>query len=79
MKRYTLSLLLILLFTLDCFCQEYSGSSIKNTVVKNGIGLGSVIAVVISWEYNKSVLLAILHGVFGWFYVIFYVINRDSN
>ena len=79
MKKNTLGLLFILFFTVDCFCQEYSGSSVKNTVVKNGIGLGSVIAIVISWENNKSVLFAIIHGILGWFYVVFYLFNRESN
>jgi hypothetical protein len=39
---------------------------------QSGISLGSAIAVAISWSLNKSVLWAILHGIFGWFYVIYY-------
>jgi len=41
-----------------------------------GIGLGSAIAVAISWSIHKSILWAILHGIFGWFYVIYYAIIR---
>jgi hypothetical protein len=37
-----------------------------------GIGLGTVIAVIISWSVNKSVLWAIIHGIFGWLYVLYY-------
>ncbi len=33
-------------------------------------------AIAISWSVNKSVLWAILHGVFSWFYVLYYVIVR---
>ena len=40
-----------------------------------GIGLGSVIAAIISWTTNQSVLWAILHGIFGWIYVIYYALG----
>ena len=43
---------------------------------KGSIGLGSVIAVVISWSLNKSVLWAIIHGLFGWLYVVYYALVR---
>ena len=35
-------------------------------------GLGNMIAVTISWSVNHSVGWTILHGLFGWFYVIYY-------
>jgi hypothetical protein len=38
----------------------------------SGIGLGSVIAAVLSYSVNKSIGWAIVHGVFSWFYVIYY-------
>ena len=41
-----------------------------------GIGLGSVIAVVISWSANHSVLWAVIHGFLGWMYVIYYLVTR---
>lgn len=40
----------------------------------SGIGLGSIIAVVLSWSVNHSILWAILHGVLSWFYVIYWAI-----
>lgn len=46
-------------------------------VVKSGAGFGSALAIAISWSVHKSVLWAILHGIFSWFYVIYYVITRD--
>ncbi len=46
----------------------------RNTVISHGWGLGSIIAVTASWGLHQSVLWAILHGVLGWFYVIYYVI-----
>ena len=48
----------------------------KSTTTSAGISLGSAIAVVISWSMYKSVLWAIIHGIFGWLYVIYYVITR---
>ena len=40
-----------------------------------GIGIGSVIAVILSWGVNHSIGWAILHGIFGWFYVIYYALG----
>ena len=46
----------------------------KREVTSSGIHLGSVIAVTVSWSLNKSVLWALLHGICGWLYVIYYCI-----
>jgi len=78
MKKYHIAIIFILLFSLDCFCFTNSNSEIKSTILRNGVGLGSVIAVVLSWDRNRSVLFATLHGVFGWFYVVFYLFTRES-
>ena len=48
----------------------------KTTTASTGISLGSAIAVVISWSMYKSVFWAIIHGIFGWLYVIYYVITK---
>jgi hypothetical protein len=45
-------------------------------VTQSGIGLGSVIAVVCSWQRNRSILWAILAGIFSWFYVIYFALTR---
>lgn len=37
---------------------------------------GAPLAMVISWSVNKSILWAMLHGVFSWFYVIYYALVR---
>jgi len=37
-------------------------------------GIGSVLAIVISYTTWHSVLWALLHGFLGWFYVIYYLI-----
>jgi protein-S-isoprenylcysteine O-methyltransferase Ste14 len=79
MKKIYLSLLLILFFAFEGFSQDSIDTYTKNTIVRNGIGLGSVIAAITSWERNKSVLWAILSGIFSWFYVIYFVITRKKE
>ncbi|MBN2356500.1 hypothetical protein JXO59_10325 [candidate division KSB1 bacterium] len=45
-----------------------------NTAAKAGIGFGTCLAMVISWSLHQSVIWAIIHGILGWLYVIYYVI-----
>ncbi|MCM0649157.1 hypothetical protein NBE98_12300 [Clostridium swellfunianum] len=47
----------------------------RKEVASKGIGLGACIAVAISWSLNQSVLWAIIHGIFGWLYVLYYLIK----
>jgi hypothetical protein len=46
------------------------------TVTQTGIGLGAAIAVVCSWQRNRSILWAIIAGFFSWIYVIYFAITR---
>ncbi|MGB5076800.1 MAG: hypothetical protein WBO17_04910 [Sphingorhabdus sp.] len=48
---------------------------IQGTAVKSGIGFGSALAMVISYTAHKSVLWAIIHGIFSWFYVIYFLLR----
>jgi hypothetical protein len=50
-----------------------------NTVTQTGIGLGSAIAVVCSWQRNRSILWAILAGILSWFYVIYFALTREPG
>jgi len=49
---------------------------VQRDVVKSGIGFGSALAIAISFTTHKSVLWAIIHGFFSWFYVIYFVLTR---
>ncbi len=49
------------------------------SAAKAGIGLGSAIAVAVSWSINKSLVWAIVHGVLGWLYVIYYALTRPGG
>ena len=51
----------------------------ETTVTQTGIGLGSAIAVVCSWQRNRSILWAILAGILSWFYVIYFAITRRPD
>ncbi|WP_435255045.1 hypothetical protein [Tenacibaculum sp. A30] len=75
MKKNML-LITLLFLTIGIFAYD---SEVNKTIVKNGIGLGSVIAVVISWDRNKSILLAIIHGMLSWLYVIYYFFTREDS
>lgn len=41
---------------------------------------GAVLAMIISWGRNKSILMALVHGFFNWLYVIyFYFVLRAED
>jgi hypothetical protein len=44
------------------------------TCAQYGIGFGTALAIAISYTNNHSILWAIIHGFFSWFYVIYYAI-----
>ena len=52
---------------------------VVENVVRSGIGLGSAIAIVCSWERIRSILLAMLAGFFGWFYVVYFALTRRTD
>ncbi len=43
--------------------------------VKSGISFGSALAMVISYTTWKSILWAIIHGLLGWIYVIYFILR----
>ncbi len=49
---------------------------IQRDVVKSGVGFGSALAIAISYTTHKSVLWAIIHGFFSWFYVVYFLLTR---
>ena len=79
MKKTKLLILLIVLTSIDCYSQQNGANHFRTTAISSGIGLGTVLAVVVSWERNKSVLLAFLHGIFSWLYVLYFVITRKPE
>ena len=54
-------------------------SEARNQAARAGIGLGSAIAVAVSWSLHKSLVWAIIHGFLGWLYVIYYALTRPGG
>ena len=49
---------------------------VRHEAIRNGIGFGSALAIAIRFTTHKSVLWAIIHGIFSWFYVAYFVLTR---
>lgn len=49
------------------------------TITQSGIGLGSAIAVVCSWQRNRSIIMAIIAGILSWLYVIYFALTRRAD
>ncbi len=45
---------------------------------KYGVGFGSALAIAISYTANHSILWAIIHGILGWLYVIYFALFGRS-
>jgi hypothetical protein len=74
MTRYFIIVLVPILLS-SCVVHTYGNYGYWQPVyVGPGIGLGTIIAVVVSWSRNKSILLAIIHGILGWLYVIYAIL-----
>lgn len=69
-------LLISALFVSCSYAQENitETNNITQRVIQNSIGLGNVLAITISWSRNKNILFAIIHGILGWLYVIYFAI-----
>jgi hypothetical protein len=50
----------------------------SSEVATAGIGFGTALAMTISWSVHHSVIWAIIHGVFSWFYVIYWCLFGDA-
>ena len=71
-KKYPLAFSVLLFVLCSCAAQPDGHYVYMQPVyVGPGLGLGTIIAVVISWTRNKSILWAIIHGILGWLYVIY--------
>ena len=49
---------------------------IRTEGAKYGVGFGSALAIAMSWSANHSILWAIIDGILGWVYVVFYALFR---
>lgn len=51
-----------------------NNTTIVEKTVKGGLSFGSALAMVISFTTWQSVGWAIIHGLFGWVYVVYYLL-----
>ncbi len=44
---------------------------------KYGVGFGSAVAIAVSYVNNHSLLWAIIDGILGWIYVVYFALFRN--
>ncbi len=54
-------------------------SESNSSTASTGISIGTILAILISVALNKSFWWAILHMLFGWFYVIYALATRGTE
>jgi len=69
-KKIPFALVLLVIFS-SCVTNTGGYGYMQPVYYGPGIGLGTIIAVVLSWSRNKSILWAIIHGILGWLYIIY--------
>jgi hypothetical protein len=77
-KKILFPIIVIALFSTSCVTGPNYNGYMQPVYVGPGIGLGTIIAVVISWSRNKSILWAIIHGILGWLYVIYALLVKSK-
>lgn len=78
-KNYLAVIVSVLVLLSACGPGPDGGNVYQQPVyVAPGVGLGTIIAVVVSWSRNKSILWAIVHGILGWLYVIYALLVRKK-
>ena len=77
-KKVLLPIIFSALFIVSCTTGPNYDGYMQPVYVGPGIGLGTIVAVVISWSRNKSILWAIIHGILGWLYVIYALIVKEK-
>ena len=73
-KKYIPTILSLAILFASCSSNMSNNAYNQPVYLAPGVGLGTIIAVVISWSRNKSILWAIIHGILGWLYIIYALI-----
>jgi len=79
MSKISLALTSMMVFLFSCSNGSNDSEYYRPVYYGPGIGLGTIIAVVISWSRNKSILWAIVHGILGWIYVIYALLVKKKD
>ena len=79
-KKLIAPLILLALLVISCATNgSYNDGYARPVYIAPGVGLGTIIAVVVSWSRNKSILWAIIHGILGWLYVIYAIFVKAKD
>ena len=49
--------------------------NIGSAITKTGVSFGSCLAMVISYSAWHSIVWAVIHGLLGWIYVVYYILK----
>ncbi|MEO9210087.1 MAG: hypothetical protein ABI208_03265 [Ginsengibacter sp.] len=79
MNRILFFFAILTLGIVSCTCGGHYDNYSQPVYFYPGIGLGTIIAVVVSWSRNHSILWAIIHGFLGWLYVIYAILVKNNN
>ncbi len=79
MKKQIFLFLSVVVLLVACGPRYVDDGYGQPAYVAPGIGLGTIIAVVVSWSRNKSILWAIIHGILGWLYVIYAILVKKKD
>lgn len=65
-----------MIYTISVFTEQLGTSLMRVTklILVHGTSFGTALAMAISFNVNHSVLWAIIHGIFSWFYVVYYAL-----
>jgi hypothetical protein len=72
------SVIFCALFLTACATRANYNGYMQPVYIGPSVGLGTIIAVVVSWSRNKSILWAIVHGILGWLYVIYALLVKPK-
>jgi hypothetical protein len=56
--------------------EEHTMASVTNISIREGFGFGSALAIAVSYANNHSIIWAIIHGLFSWLYVAYFVLLK---
>jgi hypothetical protein len=52
---------------------------VKPSLVQTGLSMGSSLAIICSWQRNRSITWAIIAGLLTWTYVIYFAATRRED
>ncbi len=79
MKKTPLLVLMTIVVLLTSNVALAATDHYRNNYITNGITFGTALAIAISYTHNRSILWAIIHGIFGWLYVIYFFFTRTKE